>query len=102
MVQGHGATASPLVHGQWGLQVAHHGGAGHSQHIPLASLAQCFAKPCVSTQLIVTGNPAVRHLIPLLVKHLQALLVAGVILHFWRHVACLASKLVPCPLLGKV
>src|SRR5439155_17906191 len=58
-------------------------------------------KPRVPTQLIITGDPAVRHLIPPRVKHLQALLVAGLILNLWRHVAFLASKLVPCPLLGQ-
>ena len=39
----------------------------------------------VPTQLIITGDPAVRHLIPPRVKHLQALLVAGLILELFRN-----------------
>ena len=91
--------STPLIRGQRGLQVAHRGGAGHPQHIALTALAQLVAKPRVATQLIITRDPAVRHLIPPRVEHLQALLLPGLIAHLWWHVACLASLLVACPLL---
>jgi hypothetical protein len=54
----------------------------------------------VSAQLIITRDPAVRHLIPLRVEHLHTLLLAGLVPHLRWHVACLASSLVPCPVLG--
>jgi hypothetical protein len=53
----------------------------------------------VAPQFIVTRDPAVRDLLTPQVQHLQALLMAGVIPHFRRHMACLASLLVACPLL---
>src|SRR2546430_9070502 len=67
----------PLICRPWGLQVAYGGGAGHPQHIAFAALAQLLAKPGVATQFIVTGDPAVPHLLPPRVEHLQALLAAS-------------------------
>ena len=95
-------SSAPCIFGQRGLQVTHRGGAGHAQHVALATLAQCPAKLRVAPQLIITRHPAVWHLIPPPIEHLQTLLGPRVILHFRRHVAFLASVLVPCPLLGKV
>src|SRR5712692_3099910 len=75
--------------------------AHHSQHIALAPRAQLLAKPCMATQFIIARHPAVGHLIPPYVEHLQALIVPRVIPHRRRHVACLASLLIPSPVLGK-
>src|SRR5216683_6111186 len=79
--------------------VAHGRGAGHPQHIPLAPLPQFPAKPCVATQLIIAGHPAMGHLITPRLDHLQALIVSRVIPHRLGHMALLASWLVSCPLL---
>src|SRR4029450_1318729 len=54
----------------WHLQVAHHGSAGHPQQIPLAPLAQRMAKLRVATELIIAGDPAMRHLLTPRVEHL--------------------------------
>src|SRR5215510_14832152 len=40
--------SAPLIRRQGSLQVAHHGGAGHPQHIPLTALAQRVTKPAVA------------------------------------------------------
>src|SRR6266536_929317 len=71
--------------------------AHHPQHIALTALAQLVAKPRVAAQLIITGDPAVRHLIPPRVEHLQTLFLSRLRVYFQRHMACLASWLVPCP-----
>src|SRR6266516_4257822 len=92
-------VAAPLIRGQRRLQVAHRGGAGPPQHIPLAPLAQLPAKPRVAAQRIVTRHPAVRNVLTPLVKPLQALLVSRVIPHLLWHRARLASWRVSCPLL---
>src|SRR5262244_3590929 len=92
-------TATPCVRGQGGLQVPNRGGAGHPEHIALTALAQRVAKPRVTAQLIIACDPAVRHLLPPRVEHLQALRLARLIAHRRRYVAFLASLLVPCPLL---
>jgi len=55
----------------------------------------------VSAQFIVPCHPAVRHLRTPQVEHLQALLVARLILNLRRHVAFLASLLIPYPLMGQ-
>src|SRR5262249_2853450 len=81
------------------LQVAQRRGAGHAQHIALATLAQCATKLRVVTQLIITRDPAVRHLSPPRVEHLHTQLLAGVVPPLRRHVACLASWRIPGPLL---
>src|SRR5262252_1756392 len=94
-----GATASPWVLGQRRLQVAYRRGARHAQHIALATLAQCATKLRVATQLVIPGDPAVRHLVPPRVAHLYTLLLAGLVPHLRWHVAGLASWLIPCPLL---
>src|SRR2546425_6858325 len=75
--------------------------AHHPQHIAFAALAQLLAKPGVAPQFIVTGDPAVRHLLPPRVEHLQALLVARVIPHLRRDMALRTPLRIPCPLLGK-
>jgi hypothetical protein len=51
----------------------------------------------VATQFIIAGDPAVWHLIPPRVEHLQTLFLSRLISYLQRHVACLASLLVPCP-----
>jgi len=94
-----GATPSPCVLRQWGLQVAKRRGAGHAQHIALAPLAQFATKLRVATQLIITRDPAVRHLLSPRVEHLQTLFLPRLIAYLQRHVACLASLLVAGPLL---
>src|SRR5262249_36096678 len=100
--RGLGATPSPCVLRQRGLQVAKRRGAGHAQHIALATLAQFATKLRVATQLIITRDPAVGYLFPPRVEHLQALLLSRVIPYLLGHVACLASKLVVCPFLGQI
>jgi hypothetical protein len=75
--------------------------AGYPQSIAFAPLPQRLTKPRVVTQLIVTRHPAVRHLGPPQVEHLQTLLVTRAIRHVFGHVAFLASVLVPGPLLGQ-
>src|SRR5438132_12017378 len=42
-----------------------------------------------------------RHLFPPRVEHLQALFLPCLIAYFQRHMACLASLLVSCPVLGQ-
>src|SRR4030095_15892111 len=74
---GLGATAAPWVLGPRRLQGAYRRGAGHAQHLALATLAQCATKLRVATQLVITGDPAVRHLMPPRVEHLHTLLLAG-------------------------
>src|SRR5262249_42838615 len=71
------------------------------QHIALTALAQRVAKPRVAAQFIITGDPAVRHLFPPRVEHLQALLLPCVIPHLWPDVACLASLRIAGPLFGQ-
>src|SRR6266568_1533336 len=78
----------------WHVQVAHHGGAGHPQHIALAPFSQLMAKPRVATELIIAGDPSMRHLLTPRVEHLQALLLARVIAHHQWYVACVAPLLV--------
>src|SRR5262245_24747179 len=90
--------AAPCVRGPWGLQVPHGRVAGHAQHVALAALAELVAKPRVTTKLIIACHPAMWHLIPPCVEHLQTLFVARVIPHRLWHVAFLASLLVSCPL----
>src|SRR6267378_3335770 len=58
-----------------------------------------MAKPRVTTELVLAGHPAVRHVIPPRVKHLSTLLMAGAIPHLQRHVAVRTPVLVSCPLL---
>src|SRR5215471_2475899 len=96
---GFGPPSAPWVLGQRGLQIAYRGGAGHAQHIPLATLAQFATKLRVATHLVITGDPAVRHLMPPRVEHLHTQLLAGLVPHLRWHAACLASWLIPCPLL---
>jgi hypothetical protein len=72
---------------------------GTPQHIPLAPLPQLPAKPCVATQLIIAGHPAMGHLSTPRLEHLQALLLTRVIPHRLGHMALLASGRVSCPLL---
>src|SRR5262249_1329701 len=96
---GLGATAAPVIRGQWRLQVADHGGAGHAQHIALATCSQRVAKLRMATEFIITCHPAVWNLITPHLKHLQALLVACLIAHVFGHVAGLASWRIPCPVL---
>ena len=60
-----------------------------------------MAKLRVATQFIIAGHPAVWHLIPPRVEHLQTLLLSRLIPYLQRHVAFLASLLVPCPVLGQ-
>src|SRR5712691_12181364 len=95
------SPSTSLVRGQWRLQVANRGSAGHPQHIALTVLTQVVAKPRVAPQLIVTRHPAVRDLRTSLVEHLQTLLGSRVIPHLLWHMAFLTSWLVPCPLLGQ-
>src|SRR5262249_50285063 len=95
------ASSTPLVQRQRRLQVTHRRGAGHSQHIAFTTCSQLPAKPCVAPQLIVPCHPAVGHLIPPPVEHVQTLRGTRAIRHVLGHVACLTSLLVPCPLLGK-
>jgi hypothetical protein len=97
--RGLGATAAPLIRGQWRLQIADHGGTGHAQHIALAPCSQLVAKLRMATEFIIPCHPAVGHLITPYLKHLQALLVACLIAHVLGHVACLASLRIPCPVL---
>ena len=65
----------------------------------LAALTQFLAKPWVATELIITRDPALWHVLTPLVKHLQTLLLACLGTHLGRHVACVASWLVASPLL---
>jgi hypothetical protein len=53
----------------------------------------------MATQLIIPCHPAVGCLIPPRVKRLQALRLARVIPYLLGYMACLASLLVPCPVL---
>jgi hypothetical protein len=53
----------------------------------------------MASQFIIPGDPAVGYLLSPLVEHLYALLLPRVIPHLRRHVACVASVFVPCPLL---
>src|SRR5262249_61209216 len=55
----------------------------------------------MAPQLIVTGDPAVRHLSTPQVEHLQTLLLACLIPPLQRHMAGLASLFIPGPLLGQ-
>src|SRR5262249_3759398 len=96
-----GPPSTPWVRGQRRLEVAHRGGARHPQDRTLTPLAELLTKPREATELIIPGHPAVWDLLPPQIEHLQALFVAGMILHLWRHVAFLASWLVVCPLLGQ-
>src|SRR5262249_13726867 len=77
------------------------GGTRYPQQIAFTTLAQRVAKPRVAPQFIVPRHPTVRDLLAPQVEHLYALLLPRVIPHLRRHVACLASLLVPCPLLGQ-
>src|SRR5882724_643647 len=99
MPRGLGATAAPLIRGRRRFQVTNGRVAGHAQHIALATLSELVAELRMATQLIIACDPAVRHLITPGVEYLQALRLSRVILHLFWHVACLASWLVPCPLL---
>src|SRR5207244_11547817 len=83
------------------LQVAYDGVAAHPQYVAFAPLPQCLTKLCMATQLIVTRHPAVRHLLPPRVEHLQALLVPRVIPHLRRDMALLTPLLIPYPGLGQ-
>src|SRR5215470_16996664 len=60
-----------------------------------------MAKLCMATQLIIACHPVVWHLIPPRVEHLQALFLPCLIAYLQRHMACLTSVLVPCPVLGQ-
>src|SRR5262245_63139034 len=55
----------------------------------------------MATELIIAYHPAVGHLRPPPVEHLQTLLLACLIPHLPRHMACLASLCIPGPLLRK-
>src|SRR5215471_5910455 len=67
-------------------------------HYPLAQL---LAKPRVAAQFIIAGDPAVRHLVPPRVEHLQTLVLARLIAYLQWHMAFLTSLLVPCPVFGQ-
>jgi len=95
------SPSTPLVLGPRGLQVAHRGGAGPPEPLTLTALAQVVAEPRVAAQRIVTRHPTVWDVLTSQGKHLQALLVARVILHLLRHMACVAPLLIPCPLQGQ-
>ncbi len=60
-----------------------------------------MAKPRVAAQFIIARHPAMRHLITPRVEHLQTLLLTRLVANLWRDVACLASWLVACPVLGQ-
>src|SRR5262249_40767646 len=92
-------TTASLIRRRQSFQVAHCRGAGHPEHITLSTLTQRLAQPRVAPQLIITGDPAMWHLLTPLVKHLQTLLLARVVTHLWRDVAGVAPWLVVCPLL---
>src|SRR4029453_4245617 len=55
----------------------------------------------MATQLIISCHPAMRHLIPPRVEHLQALFLPCLIAYLQRHMACLTSLLVLRPVLGQ-
>src|SRR5260370_10023919 len=55
----------------------------------------------MAAQLTVPCNPAVGDLIPPRVEHLQALFLPCLIAYLQRHMACLTSLLVLCPVLGQ-
>src|SRR5215470_11947288 len=55
----------------------------------------------MATELIIAYHPAVGYLSPPPVEHLQTLLLACVIPHLPRHMACVASLFIPGPLLGQ-
>src|SRR5262249_34624008 len=99
--RGLGATSTPVIWGQRGLQITNGGGAGHPEHIPLAPLPQRLTKPRVAPQLIVTRHPAVRHLRPPQVEHRQALLVPRLIAHLRRDMALHTPLLILGPVLGQ-
>src|SRR4029450_5078934 len=95
--RGFRAPSTPCIRGQRGLKIAHRRGARPPQDIPLSPLAALVAKLRVATPFIIAGDPAVWHLIPPRVEHLQTLFLSRLIAYLQRHVACLASLLVPCP-----
>src|SRR5207302_10812447 len=70
---------------------------GHTAHPARVARGEMRVAP----QLIIAGDPAVRHLLPPRVEHLQALFLPCLIAYFQRHMACLASLLVSCPVLGQ-
>jgi hypothetical protein len=74
---------------------------GTPQDIPLTPLAERVAKLRVAPQFIIAGDPAIRHLFPPHVEHLQALFLPCLIAYLQRHMACLASWLVACPVRGQ-
>ena len=71
-------------------------------HIALAALTQRLAQPCVATELIITGNPAMWHFRTPLVEHRQTLLLACLVTHLWRHMACLTPLLIAGPFLREI
>src|SRR5215467_15431984 len=95
-------TTTSLIRRWQRFQVANGGIAGHAQHIPLAALTQRLAKPRVAPQLIITRHPAVWDVHAPRVEHLQTLLVARVVTHFWRHMACLTPLLIAGPFLREI
>src|SRR5262249_18571890 len=99
--RGFRAPSTPCVRGQRRLQVTYRGGARDPQQIAFTTLAQLVAKPRVAPQFIVPRHPAVRDLLAPQVEHLYALLLPRVIPHLRRHVTCVPSLLVACPLLGQ-
>src|SRR5262249_22849600 len=101
MPRGFWTPSTPCIRGQRGLQIAHRRAARHPQDIPLSPFAELVAKLRVATELIIAGDPAVWHLIPPRVEHLQTLFLSRLISYLQRHVACLASLLVPCPVFGQ-
>src|SRR5207244_9309468 len=65
------------------------------------SIGARVTSPRVAAQFIIACAPAVRHLIPPRVEHLQTLRLSRVIPYLLWDVACLASPLVARPLLGQ-
>jgi hypothetical protein len=55
----------------------------------------------MAPELVIACHPTVGHLIPPPVEHLHTLLLACVIPHLQRHMACVASLCIPGPLLGQ-
>src|SRR5262244_3511839 len=95
-------TTTALIRGWQRFEVTHRGGAGHAQHIALAALTQCLAKPRVAAELIITGDPTVWDVRTPRVEHLQTLLLTCSVTNLRRHMACVAPLFVTCPFLGQV
>src|SRR5215813_12396856 len=94
-------TTTALIRGWQRFEVTHRGGAGHAQHLALAALTQCLAKPRVAAERILTGAPTVWDVRTPRVEHLQTLLLTCAGTNLRRHMACVAPLFVTCPFLGQ-